>query len=85
MGLIVPEQQEIVWPLQDSAMDWACTSRPLLAGLILEPLAPWVSALALLDERFSWYMSLVECLRVGRARERAWASQQFGLLWGDAA
>lgn len=85
MGLIVPEQQDIVWPLEDDRLDWMSRSGSLLAGRMLEPLAPWVSTLAVQDERFYWYMSLTECLRAGRARERTWAAQQFGLLWGNAA
>lgn len=85
MGLIVPEQQDIVWPLEEDLRDSMSRSGLLLTGRILEPLAPWVSTLALLDERFYWYMSLTECLRAGRARERAWAAQQLGVLWGHAA
>lgn len=81
MGLIVPTHQTIVWPLAGPVSD----TTNITMGQALEPLAPWVGDLARSDHDFYWHMSLVECLRAGRARERAWASQQLGFLWGNAA
>lgn len=85
MGLVVPAHQAVVWPLEDRRRSWVEEKRVLVEGQFLEPLAPWVSTLAVQDEPFHWLMSLAECLRAGRARERNWASQQLHLLWGRAA
>ncbi len=84
MGLVVPESHLVVWPPGERTLELA-KETDLVRGRSLEPLAPWVSTLAILDGSFHWLMSLAECLRAGRARERSWALQQLGLLWGNAA
>jgi hypothetical protein len=85
MGLIVPTEQEIVWPLAAPLPSATRAFDRILTARSLEPLAPWVPALALHDEACSWYFCLAECLRAGRARERAWAAHQLVTRSGKAA
>ena len=59
-----------MWPV-----DFPGDSSEGIVGRSLEPLAPWVPDLARLDRAFAILMGLTECMRVGRAREREWASQ----------
>ncbi len=71
MGLApVDPEQAVVWPV-----DFPGDSSEGIVGRSLEPLAPWVPDLARLDRAFAILMGLTECMRVGRAREREWASQ----------
>lgn len=78
--LPVPASQAVVWPLS-APLDGLA---PAL-GQRLEPLAWWVPRLSLLSPAFARWMGLVECLRAGRARERAWAMQELTQAWGFAA
>jgi hypothetical protein len=57
-------EQRVVWSDADGEGE----------GRALEPLAPWVPSLAREDPGFSRRMALLEILRVGRARERTWAT-----------
>ena len=62
-----------VWPDPDG---WA-------RGPAIKPLAPQVPELAKRDERFHEWMSLVESLRLGRAREKSIAEDELSeRLWG---
>jgi hypothetical protein len=66
--------QRVVWPDANGDDE----------GRALEPLAPWVPSLAQQDPGFARRMALLEILRVGRARERNWATATLR-GWGLAA
>lgn len=73
--LVGAPEQRVVWPLASGGEG---------EGRALEPLAPWVPLLAQQDADFARRMALAEILRVGRARERAWATAQLR-GWEQAA
>jgi hypothetical protein len=64
--VVVPDPAPPVWPLLDGKIQ----------GLAVEPLYRFVPQAALADARLYGLLALVDAIRLGRARERAFAEKE---------